>query len=244
MAGPGGFSIGQAIGQAASDIGMAEYTNRQNFREASNARDFSASMAREQMSFQKEMSNSAYQRSMTDMKAAGLNPMLAFSQGGASSPSGASGSAPTATAQMPKVELAKYLNEAQMTKSQTALNKTAEVTQGTQQELNKEQTKIAQKSVDAKDLENQASAENLKILRASIPALQQQSANAFKRAKIEEPMQAAKAWMEILREGGNTVRSFNPLFPSHQSTSDSTTWNPKNGDVTNETKKTYYKRKH
>lgn len=48
-----------------------------------------SALAQKQMDFQERMSNTQYQRSMADMRRSGLNPILAYKQGGAGTPGGA-----------------------------------------------------------------------------------------------------------------------------------------------------------
>lgn len=51
--------------------------------------NFEAEQAQQQMDFQERMANTQWQRGVEDMVAAGLNPALAYGQGGAAAPSGA-----------------------------------------------------------------------------------------------------------------------------------------------------------
>nr|QJB20801.1 MAG: DNA pilot protein [Microvirus sp.] len=77
----GGLSLAGGIWEQSKADERQEKAQQFNAKEAALNRDF-----------QERMSNTAYQRGMTDMKAAGLNPILAYQRGPAGSPSGATAS--------------------------------------------------------------------------------------------------------------------------------------------------------
>ncbi len=103
LAGPGGTmagaSVGATLGSSFSSAQGVADTNDANRDIANAATAANAQQAQKQMDFQREMSNTAHQREVNDLIAAGLNPILSAGGGGASAPSGASGSAVTAQMQ-------------------------------------------------------------------------------------------------------------------------------------------------
>lgn len=70
-------------GTAALAVGALDFFGGQR------QQDTSLEAAKAQIEFQREMSNTAFQRQVSDLKAAGVNPMLVSKLGGASTPVGA-----------------------------------------------------------------------------------------------------------------------------------------------------------
>lgn len=110
---------------------------------------FSAKQASKNRAFQAHMSNTQYQRGMADMKAAGLNPILAYQKGGASTPSGSMAQISNPFRDVPNAvnsAIALQTSKAQINnlKSQTALNLEKANTERTTQGLGAANTRLAE----------------------------------------------------------------------------------------------------
>lgn len=72
-----------------------------NAIERNTAMQYNSAEALANRNFQEHMSNTAYQRAVEDMRKAGLNPILAYAQGGASTPGGSGATITGASMGMP-----------------------------------------------------------------------------------------------------------------------------------------------
>lgn len=69
-------------------LGWYDSITKDKASEIASDRAWAEAQAQKQMDFQERMSNTAYQRGVADMKAAGLNPALMYSSSASSTPSG------------------------------------------------------------------------------------------------------------------------------------------------------------
>lgn len=95
------------------NLNSALLQKEQNFNaeQAQITRDFNAEQAKLQRDFEERMSNTAYQRAFNDIKSAGLNPYIMYTQGGADTPSGATAQASATQSTSKRVNVESQLKD-------------------------------------------------------------------------------------------------------------------------------------
>lgn len=120
--------------------------------------NFEADQAQKQMDFQERMANTQWQRGVQDMQAAGLNPALAYGQGGAAAPSGAMASGASGSSVDPGRGLS-------MSDILSALSYEQEI------EMRNKQIESINQDIEGKKIDNQLKASDLEY-RGELNALQ------------------------------------------------------------------------
>lgn len=194
-------------------------SNNANKEQQQSANDANAAIAAENRAWQERMANSAHQREIADLKAAGLNPILSASKGGSATPAGNA-----ATMQAAKMEdvLGKGVNSAlsslnlqkdlDMAESQKALNASAIETQQEQQNLNATTAMNTRQQTLKLARENNIAEPTISTLR---DAATQQAQADLKRATIDNKMATYDAVQKRVDNALGTVSNakdaINPL---------------------------------
>jgi len=209
IAGAGaGFVLGGTPGAAAGATMGAGVSSAIGASEANKA---NREIAAQQMAFQASMSGSAYQRAMADMKAAGLNPMLAYSQGGASTPAGASAQMENVYGGLEKntsaaMDALRFKREQQQTNAGVDLVNAQITTQQTQQDLNVASAAASRATAVKTVQDTIKSGIETSILRSQRPLIEKQS-------KIDTEMAVPDAILNRVLKGTGILNNASSLIP-------------------------------